>query len=93
MVLERSQTGSFGEALQTTFDGLHPCQLCKVVRAGKSEEQKSERQIKLSKLEVAVPEESFCLFTPPEPDLGLPGVTSLPVFRAEAPPIPPPRRA
>ena len=36
MIVERSQTGSLTEAIQTTFDGRHPCKLCKIVRTGQA---------------------------------------------------------
>ena len=40
MVINYSQDSSLTVALQKTFDGEHPCKLCKVVRAGKKSEQK-----------------------------------------------------
>ena len=42
MVLDNSQEASLGEALEKTFDGKHPCPLCKAVAAGQEEEE--ERQ-------------------------------------------------
>jgi len=42
MVLDNSQEVSLGEALEKTFDGKHPCPLCKAVAAGQEDEQ--ERQ-------------------------------------------------
>ncbi len=93
MVVERTQTASLGEALQTTFDGQHPCKLCKLVRAGKSSEQKSESQLKLTKLELPIPESSGHFLTAPEPALVLPGASLRPLGRSEVPPLPPPRLA
>jgi hypothetical protein len=40
MFLARFQAVPLLEALRTTFDGEHPCQLCLVVRDGKSAEQR-----------------------------------------------------
>jgi hypothetical protein len=40
MFLERLQTAPVLDALRTTFDGKHPCQLCQVVREGKAAEQR-----------------------------------------------------
>ncbi len=93
MVVERAQTASLSEALQTTFDGQHPCKLCKVVRAGKSSEKQSEQQLKLTKLEVAVPGEASLFVTAPEPAVVGPGQWVRPLIRSEVPPLPPPRRA
>lgn len=38
MLLTRTQQGGFVEALQTTFDGKHPCPICLVVREGRAAE-------------------------------------------------------
>ena len=40
MLVEFSSKGSFSEAVDKTFDGEHPCHLCKVVKKSKSEEKK-----------------------------------------------------
>lgn len=93
MVVGRAQTASLSEALQTTFDGQHPCKLCKVVRAGKSAEKQSEQQLKLTKLEVAVPGKASLFVTAPEPAVVGPGQLVRPLIRSEVPPLPPPRRA
>lgn len=52
MVIERTQSSSFLTALQTTFDGQHPCKLCKFVKAGKTAEQAPEAHVKPPKFEV-----------------------------------------
>src|SRR3954467_3820383 len=55
MVVSYSQTDSIGIALVKTFDGQHPCKLCKVVQAGKSSERKQDAQKPIQKLD------PFCL--------------------------------
>ena len=40
-----STTESFCAALSKTFDGKHPCKLCKLVKEGKKSESKSEAQL------------------------------------------------
>lgn len=40
MLVEFSSKGSFSEAMDKTFDGEHPCHLCKVVKKSKSEGEK-----------------------------------------------------
>jgi hypothetical protein len=42
MVVNYSHDGSFGEALQKTFDGKHPCYLCKAIAEGKKSEKKPD---------------------------------------------------
>lgn len=44
MVIRYSQDGSFGEALSKTFDGKHPCGLCKMIQKGRAEEKKQDQQ-------------------------------------------------
>ncbi len=41
MIVTRSQSESLSTAIRTTFDGQHPCTLCKVVAAGKAAEQRA----------------------------------------------------
>jgi hypothetical protein len=54
MVIENVQTNSLPDALSKTFDGAHPCGLCKVVETGKSEEQKQELTKTLVKLDAVL---------------------------------------
>lgn len=42
MLIRYSLEGSVSQAMVRTFDGQHPCRLCKVVRQGRSEEQRQE---------------------------------------------------
>src|ERR1043166_9651959 len=48
MLVTYSQTAPIAIAIQKTFDGKHPCQLCKAVRAGK-ESQKQHETLNLEK--------------------------------------------
>ncbi len=56
MVITYSQRGSLQEAISKTFDGKHPCALCKAIQKGRADEQKRDsQQLKPSvKLDVAV---------------------------------------
>jgi len=49
MVVVRSQDRSVAEAVETTFDGKHPCRLCHAIDAGQEEEKKPERELPASK--------------------------------------------
>ena len=44
MVISYSRVASFTTALEMTFDGKHPCALCKVVEAGRSAAKHSDLQ-------------------------------------------------
>ena len=90
MVVNYSQSGTVTEALTKTFDGKHPCPLCKAVAAGKAEEEKSDFTLELKKLEYPPAQGRFDLVAPTQfrllPQSG---------FSTEAlthePPVPPPR--
>jgi hypothetical protein len=92
MAVSYSQSDSLPVALKKTFDGTHPCNLCKFVAAGK----KAEKPQDLQKLETKF--DFFCLrqmltVFPQELD-GLLQFDSIYVAsRTEAPPGPPPRLA
>jgi hypothetical protein len=44
MLLTYSRDASFHEAVAKTFDGQHPCPLCKVIQTGRAEQKKQEQQ-------------------------------------------------
>ena len=81
------------EALAKTFDGEHPCKLCKVVREGKKSEQKQASLKVETKLDFWLARASalldapatFVVLSAAEPD----AVQA----RPESPPTPPPRSA
>ena|ERR1041384_5448608 len=90
MMISYSQQSSFKEALEKTFDGKHPCPICKVVKAGRCSEPDQERQKLPLKLELFIYRVPVQGVYPPslEPLRQLVfGVSSLP---AEVPPTPPP---
>lgn len=90
MFAENLQCTSLAQALMKTFDGKHPCLLCKVVAASKAAEQKSNFKLKLNKLEYPPTPKRFSLFAPTQFQ-----ISPLANFSAEAltqePPVPPPR--
>jgi hypothetical protein len=55
MLVEFSSKSSFSEAVDKTFDGEHPCHLCKVVEKSKSEDEKKPLLKVEMKWEVALP--------------------------------------
>ncbi|MGO8927835.1 MAG: hypothetical protein ACLQU3_13215 [Limisphaerales bacterium] len=52
MLVDNLATTSFSAALQHTFDGKHPCALCKAVAEGKKAKKKSDTLLSLKKFEV-----------------------------------------
>lgn len=55
MLVDFSSRSSLSEAVEKTFDGEHPCALCKVVRKSKSEEEKKPLLKSEMKMEVILP--------------------------------------
>ena len=80
---------NFSAAVSKTFDGAHPCCLCKAIAAGKKSERKNEINLPSHKLEFLASSEKIVLLSP--------SVTFLPLknFHADSilqkPPVPPPR--
>lgn len=91
MLVERSQQASFVTALQTTFDGQHPCKLCRIVREGQQAEKKSDRQFKIQKLETASWQGTAFELAPPPPAAAIEAPVNGLSSRTEAPPFQPPR--
>ena len=92
MLVDNLATTSFSAAVQRTFDGKHPCALCKAIAKGKKSEKKADTLLQLKKFEglstpvvIAVaPPASFP--TIEAPNASLEAVS-------HAPPTPPPRAA
>jgi hypothetical protein len=55
MLRDFSRTESIADAAKKTFDGDHPCPMCKVVRESKKQEEKKPLLKSESKMEVALP--------------------------------------
>jgi len=92
MVVSYSQNAPFSIALENTFDGQHPCGLCKLVQEGK----KSERQRGLLKAETKLNlllAQARPWLLPPLPFSLSPTEPGVARIRLESPPTPPPRLA
>jgi hypothetical protein len=92
MIVEYSRTTNLTVAVEKTFDGEHPCELCKQIQTGKRNEQRRDAQVIAGKLEF------FYLATPalvlPEQVGWLQSVLDdFSDARAEQPSVPPPRFA
>jgi hypothetical protein len=65
MLAKNLQTDSVEAAIKKTFDGSHPCKLCKQISAGKSSEKKSETPLGIKKLEF-ISERPMFVFVAPQ---------------------------
>lgn len=93
MIVSYSHNAPLTEAFSKTFDGEHPCKLCKFVQCGKATEKKQETQKPTKEIEKSLPIARSCALYPPQV---LPHTFGTPVradARLERPPIPPPERA
>lgn len=93
MVRDFSRTGSLSQAVEKTFDGRHPCALCKKITSARAHEEKAPAGVKLEKKnEAFVASCSAAVPTPisrpfsfgPAPFVMMPGLSF-------APPVPVPR--
>lgn len=55
MLVDFSSKASFSEAVDKTFDGEHPCSLCKVVKETQSEKEKKQVLKAELKMDFALP--------------------------------------
>jgi hypothetical protein len=92
MIVEYSHEGAVTTAVEKTFDGRHPCAICKAIQTRQQSEKKHEALQLVKKIE---------LFDQQVAELVFPRSVSLPVMdpdtfgvaRMDAPPVPPPRAA
>jgi hypothetical protein len=92
MLADNLRRDSLAQAVKHTFDGQHPCQLCKAIAAGKKSEQKGEWTSCFKTLEFPLATKDFTLTAPD----GFALAFHAPFFArtlTETPPTPPPRRA
>jgi hypothetical protein len=64
MLADNLHSSSFCDAVTKTFDGQHPCPLCKAIAAGKQSEKKTEFSFQSQKLEFPPLKENFILIAP-----------------------------
>jgi hypothetical protein len=91
MLADNLSRGSVSQAVARTFDGKHPCPICKAIAAGKKSEKKKDSLLQLQKFEFPPAAVNLSLDGPPRCDAPTTALTSL-KLHSEKPPIPPPRR-
>jgi len=94
MVINYSQDGTVGEALAKTFDGKHPCCLCKMIQHGRANEKKPDQQQAnpALKLDLGLVWKTITFKFACEREQ-IPSTDSAAPSWREAPPKPPPRTA
>jgi len=89
MIVNYSARGTLEEAVSKTFDGRHPCPLCKLIHAGKSSEKKSDAQQNVNKTDLFA-DCADCFDFPALPAKNFP-VPQFVISRTDAPLLRPPR--
>ena len=95
MVVAYSKGATIGEALEKTFDGAHPCPLCKMVEAGAKHDDGKSKQAqsaKIKKLDLMLASAEPLVVPAPDAPEYLP-LMQRPVSKEYSPPVPPPRAA
>jgi hypothetical protein len=90
MLANNLRTQSLAEAVADTFDGEHPCPLCKAIAAGKKAEKEAEVVAPVLKMEFPPAAEQIVLLPPAQFEL-LPVADSSAKSFSAKPPLPPPR--
>lgn len=92
MLISYARDGSLIEAVTKTFDGEHPCQLCKAVENGQKQDQEKTANTPLKKLE-AVLAQVVCVVAPAPVLRSFTDLTQQGERLAMTPPWTPPRQA
>jgi hypothetical protein len=92
MIASYSRDATLRVALEKTFDGNNPCQICRAVREGKQSEKKEDFRHVDTKLELWVAADASLLGSRRSFILVATRLDPSPL-RFETPPAPPPRRA
>lgn len=90
MVIEYSANDGLQIGLSKTFDGAHPCELCKNIAKNKGAEKKHAAAGEPGKLIVVCPAQASVLYHPAEFWRLRPTVESVHSL-SRTPPVPPPR--
>jgi hypothetical protein len=90
MLASNARTESLPTALENTFDGKHPCNLCKQIARGHQSEPKQDVRTEARTLEFVNAPAVFFIAAPAEFEL-LPAVQLAAALMPHSPPVPPPR--
>jgi len=90
MLADNLRTESMTEAMTRTFDGMHPCCLCKAIAAAKKSQKQTEATSATAKFEFPPVAAGLALF-PPSQFVLLPDATFHAALLSSEPVVPPPR--
>ena len=90
MLVQYSRSTDLVSAVEQTFDGKHPCPLCKKIARGRHDEKKPDAQVIAGKLKFCYQPVSSPLLSPGNFWQMYPGDAYSPAL-AHQPPVPPPR--
>jgi hypothetical protein len=90
MLAENLHSTSWQQAVTRTFDGKHPCCLCKQIAAAERSEKKSDLQTELKKLDYSYTSFEF-VFCPPSHFYEVCAPTEALISLTRAPALPPPK--
>ena len=89
MLASNLQSNSFHQAVARTFDGNHPCPLCKAIAAAKKSEQKNQITIEKQKLDFSLVERNIVFIAPTRVEIASQNLFAESLL--QKPPVPPPR--
>lgn len=92
MLVRNAQSASLSEAVAKTFDGTHPCSLCKGIDAAQHSEKKNEAAPTTLKPDL-ICSLGAIIIAPRARDVKFSALTASASARFQTPPTPPPRRA
>jgi len=90
MLADNLRTTSLPAAVERTFDGKHPCALCKQIAKGKQTEKKTEFRVEPNKFEFSYSPAAFIFVAPGQCWELRPSDASAHLV-PRAPPVPPPK--
>jgi hypothetical protein len=93
MFIDYSQEAPISVAVAKTFDGAHPCGLCKMVSKGKASEKKQDAIKVKTKVDFWIASHETNLLPTASCDMQFVTAEVSILARADSPPVPPPRRA
>ena len=73
MMVDNVKHTTLGQALERTFDGQHPCQLCQSIEKGRKSEKQGDAQFALGKINFFFETTEFVLVCPRPMAFPLPG--------------------
>jgi len=90
MLINNLHAASLRQAVETTFDGKHPCCICKAIAAAKKTEKKNVFVVQLKKFDF-VSEPFQFVFQSPEAFYEIDSPSKFLPDVSHRPPVPPPR--